>query len=646
VYRTDGTAAGTYLLRQLQNATRFVVVAGLAYFLARDGTSGATVLWKSDGTSGGTSLVADAANPGGFALSNASSFAACQGKLFFGTIGGDLYVTDGTDAGTTFVADVTPAGYLTARGFAAAGGKLVFVVRQSTGSQFYRLWESDGTAAGTRQLSDTVSFTVVPTWATTADAAFVVGKRDDQPQSGSILFAVDARGLTQVRAFGSTGYVGYWGPSIGSTQYFSASDGVHGSELWRTDGTADGTFMIKDVNPGSGDGLYNVFGRCGDVLLFSADDPAHGFELFRSDGRYGSMELLADIMPGTSSSNTGFYTSMGDSIYFAATDAMHGAQLWAYTPEFAEVAADGTLLVSGSAGDDSISVTRNGSTLDVTCNGAARSFPASSVGSVLISAFGGDDQIEVGGPLATACAVHGGGGNDTLTVTSGTFDFGSDAGLGSDHLTLNVAAGASVTFTARQHLESLDVAGVAVAAAGGGSPIVTRQLSATGAGRIDLNDNDLILDYGAASALETLQALINTARNGGSWTGNGLTSSIARTNAAHNTTLGAMEASDFKSIYGAGALFDGETIDTTAVLVKYTYYGDADFNGRVNFDDYVRTDSGFNNHRTGWLNGDFDGNGVINFDDYVLIDLAFNTQSGVLGRSASARSPKAGTRLR
>jgi hypothetical protein len=47
----------------------------------------------------------------------------------------------------------------------------------------------------------------------------------------------------------------------------------------------------------------------------------------------------------------------------------------------------------------------------------------------------------------------------------------------------------------------------------------------------------------------------------------------------------------------------------------------------------VRTDNGFNNQLTGWLNGDFDLNGAVNFDDYVLIDLAFNTQSGTLGRA-------------
>jgi hypothetical protein len=79
-------------------------------------------------------------------------------------------------------------------------------------------------------------------------------------------------------------------------------------------------------------------------------------------------------------------------------------------------------------------------------------------------------------------------------------------------------------------------------------------------------------------------------------------------------------------------LFDGQPVNPSSTVVKYTYYGDTDFNGKVNFDDYVRTDSGFNNHLNGWANGDFDLNGSINFDDYVLIDLAFNTQSSTLGR--------------
>jgi autotransporter-associated beta strand protein len=202
---------------------------------------------------------------------------------------------------------------------------------------------------------------------------------------------------------------------------------------------------------------------------------------------------------------------------------------------------------------------------------------------------------------------------------------------------VTVASGATFSAGATQTLASLTVnpGGLAQVTAGGNKVLIVPVLSVLGSGKLDLFDNDLIVDYTAASQLATIQTLINTARAGGAWTGAGITSTTARNINAHNTTLGAMEAADFKTLYGAAATFGGQAIDTTAVLVKYTWYGDADFNGKVNFDDYVRTDNGFNNHLSGWLNGDFDGNGTVNFDDYVLIDLAFNTQGGVLRRADS-----------
>ena len=57
---------------------------------------------------------------------------------------------------------------------------------------------------------------------------------------------------------------------------------------------------------------------------------------------------------------------------------------------------------------------------------------------------------------------------------------------------------------------------------------------------------------------------------------------------------------------GAAAYVSGQPYVATDTLVKFTYYGDTDFNGIVNFDDYSRIDNGFNLGRTGWLNGDFD----------------------------------------
>ena len=133
-------------------------------------------------------------------------------------------------------------------------------------------------------------------------------------------------------------------------------------------------------------------------------------------------------------------------------------------------------------------------------------------------------------------------------------------------------------------------------------------------------------------------------RDGGAWDGEGITSTAARFATPSNRGLGAIEATDYKSIYGSSATFDGESIDDTAVLVKYTYYGDANFNGKVDGGDYTCIDSSFNQEHTagnisGWFNGDFDGNGKVDGTDYALIDSAFNSQR--MPHSSSPRSAAA-----
>jgi hypothetical protein len=84
--------------------------------------------------------------------------------------------------------------------------------------------------------------------------------------------------------------------------------------------------------------------------------------------------------------------------------------------------------------------------------------------------------------------------------------------------------------------------------------------------------------------------------------------------------------------------FGGVTIDDDDIVMKYTWYGDADLDGEVNFDDYGRIDASIN-QSTGdeWFEGDFNYDNVVAFDDYALIDLGFNKQTGPLffgGQSA------------
>jgi MYXO-CTERM domain-containing protein len=158
----------------------------------------------------------------------------------------------------------------------------------------------------------------------------------------------------------------------------------------------------------------------------------------------------------------------------------------------------------------------------------------------------------------------------------------------------------------------------------------TDSLSVGANSRLDLNDNDMIVANGNYG---TITNLIRTARNGGAWNQPGITSSTAAAANPKNKGLGTVTGAEYRSVQGVNALFSGFSVQTTDILVKYTYNGDTDLSGLVDFDDYSRTDAGFNNNRTGWFNGDFDYSGVVDFDDYSLIDQAFNTQSGTLRRA-------------
>jgi ELWxxDGT repeat protein len=84
--------------------------------------------------------------------------------------------------------------------------------------------------------------------------------------------------------------------------YIVVDDGVHGEELWSSDGTDGGTFLVRDINPGSqGSGVDNLT-VAGAQLFFSANDGTHGFELWRTDGTSQGTVLVKDVAPGSDSS--------------------------------------------------------------------------------------------------------------------------------------------------------------------------------------------------------------------------------------------------------------------------------------------------------------------------------------------------------
>ncbi|CAG0931907.1 hypothetical protein TFLX_02345 [Thermoflexales bacterium] len=120
------------------------------------------------------------------------------------------------------------------------------------------------------------------------------------------------------------------GPKIimNGIAYFAAYDGIHGRELWRSDGTSAGTWQVKDIFPGSSSSAPEQIVRVNNRLFFVANDGVHGQELWASDGTSAGTSLAADLTPGTLHTGISQGTAVSDTLFFHIDSYPHGSKLW------------------------------------------------------------------------------------------------------------------------------------------------------------------------------------------------------------------------------------------------------------------------------------------------------------------------------
>jgi ELWxxDGT repeat protein len=402
-WKSDGTTAGTNLLKEITPGTQDAPLSfnpqhvdGSLFFMANDGVSGYE-LWRSDGTTGGTLKLKDLApGPEHASVRPANPFVSVGSAHFFTSYspstGALLWRTDGTTHNTIDVTQwITSKGGSSAEIMGAVNSTLYLSVYDSTRGR--ELWKSDGTAAGTSFLKsimpgvegsypsagiDLGGFLYFAAydaggrelWRSDGTPAGTVRVRDIEPGAesshpadmtevnGTLYFtaqdAVHGRELWKVAPGESPVLVkdvfpgsGHSAPkrleNIGGVLYFRANDGTTGYELWRSDGTAIGTTLVKDIRPGIEDGLRQTyhqidpfFATVDDELYFLANDGVHGYELWKSDGTSAGTVMVKEIVLGpegmmfenSGNSNKSLMANVNGVVYFAASDGNHGVDLW------------------------------------------------------------------------------------------------------------------------------------------------------------------------------------------------------------------------------------------------------------------------------------------------------------------------------
>jgi ELWxxDGT repeat protein len=331
----------------------FLVNVGGTLFFSGQHPTGRQELFKSDGTANGTVLVKDinTTSIGGFTIgSDPENLTNVNGKLFFtadanfdggaSAVNRELWVSDGTTAGTYMVKDIHPSGSASPTNLIAKDGLCYFFANDGAG---VALWKSDGTAAGTQKIALPQGTTINTTNGLGVAAGLLFFAATDATRGTELWYTQGgvANVIDLYPGSSSSNPKGF--TQAGGDCYFSAVGEGTGAELWRSNGA--NASLVKDIQAGLfGSSPANlttakaqINGAATEVVYFTAFTATNGVELWKSDGTANGTVMVDDLNPSVStnaSKITGItavpVSSDQDGIFFAGYDgdANLGTELW------------------------------------------------------------------------------------------------------------------------------------------------------------------------------------------------------------------------------------------------------------------------------------------------------------------------------
>ncbi len=283
------------------------------YFTATNGING-TELWKTNGTAAGTVMVNDIVP--GVDSSYPYNLVVDGTKLFFLTSPTDpnyvkyqAWVFDAPTSQATLLKDFTPIPYIEDYLVGTVlNGTFIFTGYDATHG--FEVWKSDGTVAGTAMMKDISAGGSLPVSFLSVNANTFFGAIEGF--GGYKPYVSNGTTAGTFKLADILLYHDYAVPStpfftnVNGTVFFGATNATSGTELWKTNGTVAGTALVKDINPVTSPYVQSsspyYFCNGNGNLYFSADDGVNGTELWKSDGTATGTVMVKDIASGSSSS--------------------------------------------------------------------------------------------------------------------------------------------------------------------------------------------------------------------------------------------------------------------------------------------------------------------------------------------------------
>lgn len=335
LWKTDGSEPGTVLV---QDITPGITSSYLRNFLAATGYlffEGDERPFRTDGTEAGTIMLADVRAAFG-------GFTEFQSKVYFwaeGDLGREVYVTDGSAVGTSLLKDIHSDVIVPTSDLEVSGNLLFFAADDGISGR--ELWLTNGTEEGTVLVHDILPGADgdIPISSNPANLTDVNGTLFFSINTGSAnvdryeLWKSDgtSNGTQLVRQFASTvtghlnDFVSYQG-----NLYFLADNGTTGTGLWVSDGTEAGTHLVKDLSSSTTNSVFiHNSVELNGVLYLLIEEPDFGTELWRTDGTETGTYIVSDINPGISDGVTANdLVILNNEIYFVGNDPAYGDEIW------------------------------------------------------------------------------------------------------------------------------------------------------------------------------------------------------------------------------------------------------------------------------------------------------------------------------